>query len=176
MSKKFWVGLFTAFSVLLFSNNSLVYAEENNGLDAEKIYEIHKEYILAEFGEDAGFTIESYGESGIDNRLTRFIPPPPECIHRSEIFEWSEYKAYTWNGTQHTCNTYRVYTYLSCGCSGTLKMTDNPWVNHSMHFVDMGHKEENTHYYDYRCGVCGYIQYTRYLDCPGLKTGQHVRP
>lgn len=176
MSKKFWVGILTALSVLFVSNGNLVHAEENNRLDAEKIYEIHKEYVLSEYGEEAGFAIESYGDSGIDSRLTRALFPPPTCVHGSEVFEWNEYKAFTWNGTQHTQNTYRVYTYLSCGCSGTLKMTDNPWVNHDMHYVDMGHRTENTHYYDYRCVVCGYTKYTRYLDCPGLKTGQHVRP
>lgn len=178
MLKKRFLGIFFAFSVLLFSNRSIVNAEENIGMSAEQIYEIHQEYVFSQFDDMTGFLIDSYGESGVANRLARIIPPPPECIHRSEIFEWSEYKAYTWNNIAHTYNTYRAYTYTSCGCSGTVQMTNNPWEQHTYHYVDRGHKEGNDkHYYDIRCEKCNYYNgYRYYDDCPGLKTGQHIRP
>lgn len=140
MSKKGLLSLWMASSILFFSNG-IVHAEENIGLNAEKINEIHTEYISSEFDDETGFTIESYGESGIDSRTARTTLRPPECIHRSDLFEWNEYEAYTWNSNGHTLNTYRAYTYLGCGCSGTVKMTNNPWSQHIYRYIDRGHKE-----------------------------------
>ncbi len=175
MGKKILLSLCMVFSILIFSNSSIAHAEENNGLDAEKINEMHKEYISAEFGDEAGFVIESYGESGIGSRSARgSIFAPPSCPHLSDLFDWSEYTAYTWNSNQHTLNTYRAYTY-SCGCSGTVKMTNNAWTDHVFQYIDKGHNGDN-HYYDYTCRMCGYVKYTRYYSCSGLTTGKHVKP
>ena len=175
MNKKVILSLCTALSIFLFSNGSIVQAEEDNGLDAEKIYEIHKEYVLSEFGEETDFAIESYGESGTDSRSARYLFQPPECKHKSDLFDWSEYKAYTWNGNAHSYNTYRAYTYIGCGCSGTVKVTNNPWYTHTYYYVDKGHVEDS-HYYDYCCRLCSYVDHYEWFTCSGLTTGKHVTP
>lgn len=178
MLKNRFLGVLVVFSVLLFSNGTIVNAGESTGMSVAKINEIHEEYVSSNFDDETGFTIESYGESGIDSRSARSLLRPPECIHRSEIFEWNEYKAYTWNANGHTYNTYRAYTYTSCGCSGTVQMTNNPWEQHTFRYIDRGHKEGNDkHFYDICCEKCTYYKGYRYYDnCPGLKTGQHIKP
>lgn len=174
MSKKFLLRLCIAFSILIFSNSSIAHAEENNGLDAEKINEIHKEYVLSEYGDEAGFAIESYGESGIGSRSEKSVFAPPPCPHLSDLFDWSEYKAYTWNGNQHTLNTYAAYTY-SCGCSGTVQLSNNSWEDHVFHYVDRGHNGD-THRYDYCCRMCSYLKYYRTYECYYKITGKHEAP
>lgn len=178
MSKKSFLSSCMACAILILSNGNIVHAEENVGMSAEKIYEIHKEYVSSQFDDETDFAIESYGESGIDNRSARVALRPPECIHRSDLFEWNEYKAYTRNAIAHTYNTYWAYTYIGCGCSGTVQMTDNAWEQHTYYYIDRGHKEGNDkHYYDICCEVCHYLKGYRYYDnCPGLKTGQHIAP
>lgn len=67
MKKLYFVGL----PVLLVTVISGVFCIKNtsvaksNGLTEEQIYEIHKEYIESTYGPDTGFSITSYGESGI---------------------------------------------------------------------------------------------------------------
>ena len=175
MSKRLLLSLCMTFSILIFSNSSIVHAEENNSLDADKIYEIHKEYVSSEYGSETCFAIESYGESGVDSRSARSLFQPPECIHRSDLFEWSEYGAYTWTADAHTYNVYRAYTYISCGCSGTVQMTHNSFQHHIMHYVDKGHIGD-THYYDFCCRVCGYLPYYRFYECHYKLTGRHEGP
>lgn len=175
MSKRLFAGLLMAFSILVFSNGNIAQAEESNALTVEKIHEIHKEYVLSEYGEDADFAITFYGESGIDSRSARSLFQPPECIHRSEIFEWNEYGAFTQTNNTHTYNVYRAYTYISCGCGGTVQVTDNPPQFHSFHYVDKGHVGD-THYYDYCCEICGYLKYYRTYDCHYKITGKHEGP
>lgn len=155
-----------------------MYAEENNGLDAEKINAINeraKEYVASELGDEYTFNIVYYGESGTGCRSEKSLFQPPECVHMSDLFDYTEYGMYSQNSYTHSYNIYRDYVYIGCGCSGTLKMTNNPSEPHQFYYVDKGHSGD-THSYDYRCKICNYLKYTRYYDCPGLKTGQHVTP
>ncbi len=56
------LAVFVLSGVLLCKSKS---SAGSNGLTPERIYEIHKEYVESTYGPGTGFTIDSYGESGI---------------------------------------------------------------------------------------------------------------
>ncbi len=54
--------LFVISGALLYKDTS---AAKSNGLTPEQIYRIHSDYIESTYGPGTGFTITSYGDSGI---------------------------------------------------------------------------------------------------------------
>lgn len=66
-TKRYLIGLpvfvfVVVLGILLCKSTS---AASSARLTPEQIYEIHKEYIESTYGPGTGFTIDSYGESGI---------------------------------------------------------------------------------------------------------------
>ena len=65
MKKLFLLGL----PILLAMSGVFLYINTSNakstGLTKDQIYELHKEYVESTYGPSVGFSITSYGESGI---------------------------------------------------------------------------------------------------------------
>ena len=65
MKKLFLLGL----PILLAMSGVFLYINTSNakstGLTKDQIYELHKEYVESTYGPGVGFSITSYGESGV---------------------------------------------------------------------------------------------------------------